>query len=57
VIKDTTGHSLAIYIPKPMQSLRPIMRLNKLAKVKDRSVNYLICDAIIQYLEREEKVT
>lgn len=29
-------------------------RLTKLAKSRDRSMNYLIVEAILQYLDREE---
>ncbi|HAF70445.1 TPA: hypothetical protein DCL37_03700 [Candidatus Acetothermia bacterium] len=32
-------------------------RLRKLAEKKDRSINYLVVQAIIQYLDREEKKT
>ena len=51
MIKDTIGHSLAIYIPKPVQEQKPIERLNRLAKRMDRSVNYLIVQAILAYLQ------
>jgi len=34
---------------------RPVERLIKLGKKKDRSVNYLVVEAILEYLEREEK--
>jgi predicted transcriptional regulator len=33
---------------------RPVERLIKLAEGRDRSVNYLVVEAILQYLEKEE---
>jgi predicted transcriptional regulator len=33
----------------------PVERLTKLAKQKERSINYLVVEAIIQYLDREER--
>jgi len=46
--------ALSIYIPKSKADHRPFERLVKLAKEKDRSINYLIVDAILQYLDRQE---
>ncbi len=46
---------LSIYIPQDKLKEKPIERLIKLAKEKDRSVNYLVVRAILEYLEREEK--
>jgi hypothetical protein len=34
---------------------QPIQRLMKLAKERDRSVNYLVVQAIMEFLKREEK--
>jgi len=48
-------NALSVYIPKSKKDRRPIERLSHLAKDRDRSVNYLIVEAIIQYLDREEK--
>jgi len=48
-------NALSIYIPKEKAKKRPIERLIKLAAKKDRSVNYLIVEAILQYLDRMEK--
>lgn len=47
--------ALSIYIPKENAKRRPIERLGKLAAKKDRSVNYLIVEAILQYLDRMER--
>jgi len=46
---------LSIYVPKSKIRQRPVERLIKVGQKKDRSVNYLVVEAILQYLEREEK--
>jgi len=46
---------LSIYIPKDKQAQKPLERLKKIAKKRDRSINYLVIEAIRQYLDREEK--
>lgn len=46
---------LSIYVPKNRIGERPVERLIKLSQKKDRSVNYLVVEAILQYLKREEK--
>jgi predicted DNA-binding protein len=46
---------LSIYVPIGKQEKQPIERLVKLAKQHDRSVNYLVVEAILKYVEREEK--
>ena len=45
---------LSIYIPQKKMNDRPVERLIELGETRDRSINYLVVDAIIQYLEREE---
>ena len=50
----TRSNALSIYIPKSKAQHRLIERLLKLADRKDRSMNYLIVDAILQYLDRRE---
>ncbi len=47
--------TLSIYIPKSKLDKKPIERLERLAKKLDRSINYLVVDAILHYLDREEK--
>ena len=47
---------LAVYVPKEKQELKPIERLQKLARRLDRSVNYLVVQAIIEYLDRAERI-
>ena len=46
---------ISIYVPKNKMDQRPVERLMKLAEAKDRSVNYLVVEAILEYLTREEK--
>jgi len=45
---------ISIYVPQSKQAERPVERLMKLADKKDRSINYLVVEAILQYLKREE---
>ena len=47
--------TMSIYIPQDKQKVRPIERLVNLGKKRDRSVNYLVVEAIFEYLKREEK--
>jgi len=46
---------LSIYVPKKALAKRPAERLIKLGQSRDRSVNYLVVEAILDYLEREER--
>ena len=45
---------LSIYIPEIKMRQRPVERLIRMGKNEDRSVNHLVVEAIIQYLDREE---
>jgi len=45
---------LSIYIPQKKMEEKPVERLVKLGEKRDRSVNYLVVEAILEYLEREE---
>ena len=45
---------LSIYIPQRKMEEKPVERLISLGEKRDRSINYLVVDAILQYLEREE---
>lgn len=44
---------LSIYIPRAKLAQQPVERLTKLGKKLDRSVNYLVVEAILEYLDRE----
>ncbi|MFC2077960.1 hypothetical protein ACFLTM_04050 [Candidatus Bipolaricaulota bacterium] len=46
---------MSIYIPQDKQKKHPVERLMNLGEKRDRSVNYLVVEAILQYLKREEK--
>jgi hypothetical protein len=46
---------LSIYIPQKKMLEKPVERLIKLGKKKDRSINYLVVEAILEYLKREER--
>ena len=45
---------LSIYIPQRRMDEKPVERLMRLGQKRDRSVNYLVVEAVIQYLDREE---
>ena len=45
---------LSIYIPQRKMEEKPVERLIKLGEKRDRSINYMVVDAILQYLDREE---
>lgn len=46
---------LSIYFPLRYQDKKPLQRLKRLAKKKDRSINYLVVQALIEFVKREEK--
>jgi len=48
---------LSIYIPQKKMEDKPVERLIELGEKRDRSINYLVVDAILQYLEREENLS
>ena len=45
----------SIYIPQSKMEEKPVERLIRLGNKKDRSINYMVVEAILEYLEREEK--
>ena len=55
VVRKSEVTTLSIYIPKNKLEKKPIERLDRLAERVDRSINYLVVEAILQYLDREEK--
>ena len=52
--KEVTD-KISIYIPQNKIEQKPVERLIALGDKVDRSCNYLVVDAILQYLDREEK--
>lgn len=55
VVRKSEVTTLSIYIPKNKLEKKPIERLDRLGEKVDRSINYLVVEAILQYLDREEK--
>jgi predicted transcriptional regulator len=45
---------ISVYVPEKAQKQNVVARLQALGKKRDRSLNYLVVEAIIQYLDREE---
>ena len=45
---------LSVCVPQNKVEQRPIERLIELGKKRDRSVNYLVIEAIFDYLNHEE---
>jgi len=45
---------MSIYIPQSKMSQKPVQRLMKLADKKERSINYLVVEAILEYLDKGE---
>jgi len=54
--RKETLDKLSIRVQQKKQAERPVERLMKLADKKDRSINYLAVEAILEYLNREEKM-
>jgi len=50
-----TLDKISVYGPQKRAAKNVMARLRKLGEKKDRSVNYMVVEAIIQYLDREEK--
>ena len=55
MVRKELTDKLSIYIPQTKLQHKPVERLVKLGEKRDRSINYLVVEAIIQYLNREEK--
>jgi len=52
---QSTLEKMSVYIPQRKAAQNVMDRLRKLGEKKDRSINYLVGEVIIQYLDREEK--
>jgi len=46
---------LSIYVPQKKMEEKPVERLIRLGNKRDRSINYMAVEAILEYLNREEK--
>ena len=55
VAKKEILDKLSIYIPPEKAGANAVKRLVRLSAKRERSINYLVVDAILQYLKREEK--
>lgn len=53
--RNTILDKLSIYIPATKIKQLPVERLKALGEKRDRSVNYLVVEAILQYLNQEER--
>ncbi len=42
---------LSIYVPEKKMLQKPVERLIKLGKKKNRSINYLVVEAILEYIK------
>jgi predicted transcriptional regulator len=47
--------NLSVYVPQTKREDKLVARLMKLSEKRDRSINYLVVEAILEYLKREEK--
>jgi predicted transcriptional regulator len=52
--KRSGSTTLSIYIPRKKDGERLTERLARMAEQRDRSVNYLVVEAISEYLDRAE---
>ena len=55
MLQKTVMDKLSIYVPQGKQEEKPVERLMALGEKRDRSINYLVVQAILEFLEREEK--
>jgi len=46
---------ISIYVPQDKQEDEPLERLQRIADGQDRSLNYMVIQAILDYVGREEK--
>lgn len=46
---------ISIYVPQKEQKDNPLKRLHDIAKKQDRTLNYMVIQAILEYVDREEK--
>ena len=53
--KKVISDKLSIYIPQSKIDQKPVQRLIRLGDKNDRSINYLVVEAILQYLKGEER--
>jgi len=49
------SRTISVYVPDKAKDENVMERLTKLGAKRDRSVNYLVVQAILEFLKREEK--
>lgn len=49
------GAKLSVYLPPGKGGHELLARLRKVAEEKDRSLNYIVVEAVLEYLQREEQ--
>jgi len=54
VARKTITDKLSIYIPQKQMREKPVERLKRLGDRKDQSINYMVVEAILEYLAAEE---
>ena len=47
--------TISVYIPQDKKEENLVKRLEELAEERDRSVNYMVVQAVTEYLEREDE--
>jgi len=52
--KHSTAWQLTVYLSKTARKARLIQRLKVLAHHQRRSLNFIVVEALLQYVEREE---
>jgi len=55
IAKKEILDKLSIYIPQKKMEEKPVERLIRLGEKHDWSINYMVVEAIMEYLKREEK--
>jgi predicted transcriptional regulator len=48
-----TTQTISLYVPEKAQKRQVVERLAKLGERRDRSINYMVVEAILEYLDRE----
>ena len=51
--RGRSKHTISVYIPERAQAERVTERLKEIGRKRDRSLNYMVVEAILQYLDRE----
>ena len=52
--EKTILDKISIYVPQKLRPEKLVERLIKLSAKEDRSINYLVCQAIVKYLDSKK---